>query len=311
VSVDAEQGTVSASVRVALPPHEAFRVFTEEIGSWYVVDRHTVVDHERTVDVRFEPYVGGRLVDVHDAVTGEGREMGRVTAWEPGRRIEFTDARRTETEVRFEPAGDATVVTIAQRGLDRLPPGEARHVRRYGWRLLLGWYDDHVRADPDGAHHDHHDHHGGHDHEERAMTGTSERSVTIQGLTPYLYYQDAGAALEWLARVLGFREIVRYVDDEGVVRESEMQVGPATVQLCGHGPDPGHGEGLLLIVHVDDVDAQHARVVAAGVDAPAPEQKPYGPRTFTVTDPWGYHWDFWQPVHDYVEGPGGLREIRP
>jgi uncharacterized glyoxalase superfamily protein PhnB/uncharacterized protein YndB with AHSA1/START domain len=311
-SVDAERGTVSATVEVALPPEQAFRVFTAEIGAWYVVDRYTVVDHERTVDVRIEPRVGGRLLDVHDAATGEGNEMGRVTAWEPPRRFQFTDARATETEVRFDPVpgGGRTAVTLEQRGLDRLPPGEAEHVRRYGWRLLLRWFEAALASPPEElglervatmqpAH-----------EEDQPMTATGS-TVTLRGVSPYLYYPDAGAALDWLARVFGFRETARYVDDDGVVRESEMQVGDTTIQLSGgHAPGTGHGQGLLLIVHLDDVDAQHARVAAAGVEAPDPEQKPYGPRTFTVTDPWGYHWDFWQPVHDYVEGPGGLHEIR-
>ncbi len=296
---------------MALAPAEAFRLFTDEVGSWYLVDEHTVMDHERTVDVRIEPFVGGRFLDVHDAATGEGLEMGRITVWEPGHRFQFTDARATETEVRFEPAGAGTAVTMEQRGLDQLPPGEAEHVRRYGWRLLLGWFaaaQSTGADDRDDPHDDEHE-----PDEERTMTettGTTERSVTMQGVTPYLYYADAGAALDWLARVFGFRETARYVDDDGVVHESEMQAGPSTIQLCGRTPGPDEGAGLLLIVHVDDVDAQHARVVAAGVEAPAPEQKPYGPRTFTVTDPWGYHWDFWQHVHDYVEGPGGLHEIR-
>lgn len=113
---------------VALPPDEAFRVFTAEIGSWYVVDRYTVVDHERTVDVRIEPGVGGRIMDVHDDATGEGHEMGRITAWEPPSRFEFTDARATETEVRFDPlaGGARTVVTLEQRGLDDV---DAQHAR--------------------------------------------------------------------------------------------------------------------------------------------------------------------------------------
>ena len=303
--VDAAAGAVSATVEVALPPAEAFRVFTEEIGSWYLVDEHTVMDHERTVDIRFEPYVGGRLMDVYDATTGEGREMGRITAWEPGRRVGFTDTRETETEVRFEPAGGGSAVTIEQRGLDRLPPDQADHVRRYGWRLLLRWF---TAALPDAPHEL--DDNENHDLEEQTMTRTTDGEVTIQGVTPYLYYEDAGAALDWLARVFGFRETARYVDGDDVVKESEMQVGSTTIQLCGRTPGADEGTGLLLIVHVDDVDAQHARVVEAGVDAPAPEQRPYGPRTFTVTDPWGYRWDFWQHVHDYVEGPGGLREVR-
>ncbi|HEX6423231.1 MAG TPA: VOC family protein, partial [Acidimicrobiales bacterium] len=148
------------------------------------------------------------------------------------------------------------------------------------------------------------------DLEEHPMTATTERDATLVGLTPYLYYADAGTALDWLSRVFGFEETVRYVDADGVVHESEMRVGTSTVQLCGRTPGPDEGTGLLVIVHVDDVEAQHARVTAAGVAADPPEQQPYGPRTFHVTDPWGYRWYFWQRVHDYVQGEGGLREVR-
>lgn len=305
-SVDAVAGTVSATVEVALPPAEAFRMFTAEIGSWYVVDRSTVPDPGRTVDIRFEPRVGGRFIDVHDAATGEGREIGRITAWDPGRRFSFTDRRGVDTEVRFQPAVGGTAVTIEQRGLDRLPPSEAEHVRRYGWHLLLGWFAAAVglAGRPDDDDHDHSR------DEEQAMSQTTDDRVTIQNVTPYLFYEDAGAALDWLARVFGFRETARYVDADDVVRESEMQVGGTTIQLCGHAPGEGHGQGLLLIVHVDDVDAMHARVVAAGIEAAAPDQQSYGPRTFGVTDPWGYQWSFWQQVHAYEERKGGLREVR-
>jgi uncharacterized glyoxalase superfamily protein PhnB len=303
--VDAVAGAVRAAVEVPLPAAEAFRVFTAEIGSWYVVDRHTVVDHRQTVDIRIEPHVGGRFLDVHDAVTGAGVEMGRVTVWDPPRALAFVDDRRTEIEVTFAPVDRGrTLVAIEQRGLDRLTPDEADHVRRFGWRLLLGWFAESL-ASASGA-----------KGEEPLMsditapTTTTAAPVGLQGVSPYLYYADAGAGLDWLARVFGFEETARYVDDDGVVHESEMRIGASTVQLCGRAADPDQGSGLLLIVHVDDVDAMHARVVAAGVDAPLPEQKPYGPRTFTVTDPWGYRWDFWQPVHAYEQGEGGLREIR-
>ena len=296
--VDAVAGTVRATVEVGLPAPDAFRVFTAEIGAWYLVDRHTVVGHRRTVDIRVEPHVGGRFLDVHDATTGAGVEMGRITVWDPPRGFTFVDDRRTETEVAFAPRGAArTAVTIEQRGLDHLPPDVAEHVRRYGWWLLLGWFADSVSDAPIST------------EEEPAMPDTTT-AVSLQGVTPYLYYADAGAGLDWLARVFGFEETARYVDDAGVVHESEMRVGPTTIQLCGRAPEPDQGSGLLLIVHVDDVDAMHARVVAAGVDAPPPEQKPYGPRTFTVTDPWGYRWDFWQPVHAFEQAEGGLREIR-
>ena len=61
------------------------------------------------------------------------------------------------------------------------------------------------------------------------------------------------------------------------------------------------GRGYLLIVHLDDIDAHYQCPVVAGVDASPPEDKPYGPRAYSVTDPWGYRWAFWQHVRDDVE----------
>ncbi|HEV8563709.1 MAG TPA: hypothetical protein VGR41_02225 [Actinomycetota bacterium] len=75
-----------------------------EIDAWYRVDRLTVADFTRTVAIRFEPHVGGRLIDIHDSESSEGREMGRITVWDPGRRLVFTDNRHTEVEVTFSPA---------------------------------------------------------------------------------------------------------------------------------------------------------------------------------------------------------------
>ncbi len=64
---------------------------------------------------------------------------------------------------------------------------------------------------------------------------SEETAVRFRGVAPYLYYEDAGKALEWLTRVLGFRERVRYVDPDGVVQEAEMTVGEATIHMSGAG----------------------------------------------------------------------------
>ena len=135
---------VTTAVDVGVDPDVAFEVFTGEIGSWYRRNRFTVFDFRRSVDVRFEPRAGGRLLDVYDAATGEGREMGRITVWEPGRRLVFMDNHATEVEVRFEPIAGGTRVTLEHRGFDRLPAPEAEHVRRYGWTQTLSWYHDHL-----------------------------------------------------------------------------------------------------------------------------------------------------------------------
>lgn len=137
-----------ASVRVTAvvnaAPETAFAVFTEEIDSWYVRDTRTFADPGRAVGIRFEPGVGGRLVEVYDRGTGEGREMGRITAWEPGRRLAFVDGLGTEVEVSFEDTEGQTRVTLEHRGLERLRPDLAERHARHGWRLLLPWYQRHV-----------------------------------------------------------------------------------------------------------------------------------------------------------------------
>lgn len=139
--------SVRVSIVVALDRHRAFAAFTEDIGDWYRIDPFTVSDHRRVVTIRFEPRVGGRLLEVQDAATGEGREMGRVTVWEPGRALVYRDGRDTEVDVRFDDSEGGTRVTVEQRGLGQLPPDVADHVARFGApRTLLPWFEAYVRA---------------------------------------------------------------------------------------------------------------------------------------------------------------------
>lgn len=139
---------------------------------------------------------------------------------------------------------------------------------------------------------------------------------SYRGFSPYLYYEDAGAALAWLARMFGFREKERFLDGDGVVREAEMYAGETIIMM--HGADPGHWErnsvpgpvGHMCIVYVDDVDAHHARAVEAGLEAPPPQDQPYGARIYMVDDPGGHSWTFWQHLTDDFELQPGWRRIR-
>jgi uncharacterized protein YndB with AHSA1/START domain len=150
--------SVTASVEVAVDPTTAFEVFTQDIDAWYKRGPHSFKDPRRAVGVRFEPGVGGRLLEVHDAATGEGIEWGRVLVWEPGARLVFSDllssappAPLTEVEVRFASVDGGTRVTLEHRGLDRLPPEVAAQKREHGWIILLGWFDEHVPSTREGA----------------------------------------------------------------------------------------------------------------------------------------------------------------
>lgn len=136
--------SVRVTIHVAVDPATAFEVFTAEIDAWYKRGPHTFYDARRAVGIRFEPQVGGRLLEVYDQDSGEGREMGRITAWEPGTRLVFRDDRDTEVEVLFEAVDGETRVTLEHRGLERLPPLLATEHARHGWRLLLVWYGEHM-----------------------------------------------------------------------------------------------------------------------------------------------------------------------
>ena len=56
-----------------------------------------------------------------------------------------------------------------------------------------------------------------------------------QTVTPYLLYEDAGAAIEWLSKAFGFGEKDRF-EHEGRVAHAELDVGDgSTIFLGGPG----------------------------------------------------------------------------
>jgi uncharacterized protein YndB with AHSA1/START domain len=138
---------VRLSIDVDVDPPTAFKVFTDEIDAWYMRGPHAFYAPKRALGIRFEPGVGGRLLEVYDAETGDGREMGRITAWDPGRRFVFVDVRETEVEVLFQPSDDGgTRVTLEHRGFERLPDAEAEKHARFGWQLLVPWFEEYVQG---------------------------------------------------------------------------------------------------------------------------------------------------------------------
>jgi uncharacterized protein YndB with AHSA1/START domain len=138
--------TATAATEVPCDPHTAFNVFTGEIGLWWKRGTMYWVDADRGLELRFEPCLGGRLIEVYDLATGEGHELGTITAWEPGERLGFTwrtpnwpAGEMTDVDVRFEPAGAATRVTIEHRGWERLG-SKLRDGYTAGWAELLGYF---------------------------------------------------------------------------------------------------------------------------------------------------------------------------
>ena len=126
--------TIVASTRVAVDPETAFLVFTEEVDAWWKQGPRFRTGEPGTSRLRFEPGIGGRLIEEFDAAA-DPFVLGRVTAWEPPARLQFEmfarafePGEKTEVEVRFEACGEDTRVTVEHRGFgDFAPDHPVRH----------------------------------------------------------------------------------------------------------------------------------------------------------------------------------------
>ena len=151
---------MSASIRVtteiAVEPAIAFEVFTEEIASWWRGSKDIGTGRAPPVGtLRFEPGVGGRLLEVYDEAAGRVFEIGRVLVWKPAECVvfeyragNFQPDQVTEVEVRFERIAEGTRVTLEHRGFETLP---LDHPARHGLaatqafeRMMVSHWAEHL-----------------------------------------------------------------------------------------------------------------------------------------------------------------------
>jgi uncharacterized glyoxalase superfamily protein PhnB len=135
-----------------------------------------------------------------------------------------------------------------------------------------------------------------------------------QRLVPFLGYEDAAAAIEWLSAAFGAVENVeaRSADADGTINHAELDLEGSTIFLStpsGYVGSRQHRERCEveaqmhdnpwvvdgLFVEVDDVDAHHARAVDAGAGIlRSPEEPGVGYRIYTAEDLEGHRWMFGQ-----------------
>jgi uncharacterized glyoxalase superfamily protein PhnB len=132
---------------------------------------------------------------------------------------------------------------------------------------------------------------------------------------PMLSYEDAPAALDWLANAFGFRERMRMAGPDGTIGHAEMEVGDGVIMLASPTPDyespKRHRENCEaarrwssvpwvingVLVYVDDVDKHYEQAKAAGATILSePEDQEYGDRNYRVEDLEGNRWMFAQPL---------------
>ena len=113
----------------------------------------------------------------------------------------------------------------------------------------------------------------------------------MQPLNTYLAVANVTASMEFLEKALGFSRGVVLSAADGKIRYAEMRHGTAVVMLIQKGDATTATSGAAaLYTYVDDVDGALARARAAGAGVDPAEDKPWGDRAGTVTDPDGYRW---------------------
>jgi uncharacterized protein YndB with AHSA1/START domain len=122
-----DPNSVQKAVSVQAPPAVAWRVFTEQMGSWWPLANYKI-GKANAVDAVIEPHVGGRWYERGD--DGSTCDWGVVLSWEPPSRLVLSwdisadwqpdPTLKTEIEVHFIPVGkDGTRVELEHRLLDR------------------------------------------------------------------------------------------------------------------------------------------------------------------------------------------------
>ena len=125
-------------------------------------------------------------------------------------------------------------------------------------------------------------------------------------VTPYLYVDGAGAAIEFYEKVLGANQRGRLDGPDGKVRHAELEIGDSVVMLADENPDMGirgpksiGGSPFTLHVYVDDADAVYDAALEAGATSiRGVENQFYGDRSGQFEDPFGHRWSVATHVED-------------
>jgi uncharacterized glyoxalase superfamily protein PhnB len=121
---------------------------------------------------------------------------------------------------------------------------------------------------------------------------------TYPAVSPYLYYEDGDAAIDWLVRVFDGRERLRSHDPDGRFGHGEVEFADGVVMLgAPDGFQRADRSCFGIYVHVDAVDGHFARAKGEGATTTEePSDQPYGVRSYGALDIEDNQWWFAQPV---------------
>ena len=121
-------------------------------------------------------------------------------------------------------------------------------------------------------------------------------------VSPYLLYEDAAAAVEYLQESFGFKLRLSQTGAAGRTH-NELLLGDDGLVMLGQAGESfssprtlGAFPPSMIHVYVDEVEALHKRATDAGAEVTDLELSPAGDRRFTATDPEGQLWVFAERV---------------
>jgi PhnB protein len=125
-------------------------------------------------------------------------------------------------------------------------------------------------------------------------------------LTPSLAVDNAAEAIEFYKRAFGATERMRMSTPMGTIGHAELEIGDSVVMLADPFPhssttppiDAG-STTASIVMYVEDVDAVVKQAVDEGATITEEvEDKFWGDRFGTITDPFGHVWSIGTHVED-------------
>jgi uncharacterized glyoxalase superfamily protein PhnB len=262
--------SVSSEVVVAVDPAIAFVAFTDEMNMWWGRSPISFHDAARAIARRLEPGIGGRLLEVYDDATGDALELGRVTAWEPGRRLAWNSSiDDVVIEVSFDAVPDGTRVRVDAS----IPPDGADRGGTSYVRVTPAWYGAWcARRDP-------------------ALTEPQD----LARLALAVHYVKPVTAARWLIDAFGF-EMDGTLPDQGEdAAWIEFHVGNCALMVFGLTDGTVEHAPITHVpwIFVDDLDEHFARAEAHGASIVEGIHQ-HGYRGYIARDLEGHHWTFAQ-----------------
>lgn len=117
--------------------------------------------------------------------------------------------------------------------------------------------------------------------------------ATITGFNAAsIFVEDYRGTVDFYVSKLGFAA------EEQSERATMLRAGDFQLLVHMGGPAAAPPDlGMHLHLWVNDVDGYYRELVERGVHVPeAPQDRPWGLRTFQVRDPNGYEWEFTQKI---------------